>query len=118
MLNLTIQKRITGFLCIFHTGEQIALNVDGCDAHNTSDKSRSKSKYGKIDNSASDSDLNFPDGRMDRQVLTSSRAVRDTSRYAVGILDQNELHITPIEGVLSLRPSMEYLDQSDKTAKG
>merc|ERR1711997_825867 len=57
------------------------------------------------------------DGRMDRQVLTSSRAVRDTSRYAVGILDQNELHITPIEGVLSLRPSMEYLDQSDKTAK-
>ena len=55
---------------------------------------------------------------MDRQVLTSSRAVRDTSRYAVGILDQNELHITPIEGILSLRPSMEYLDQSDKTAKG
>ena len=55
---------------------------------------------------------------MDRQVLTSSRAVQDTSRYAVGILDQNELHITPIEGVLSLRPSMEYLDQSDKTAKG
>jgi len=54
---------------------------------------------------------------MDRQVLTSSRAVRDTSRYAVGILDQNELHITPIEGILSLRPSMEYLDQSDKTAK-
>ena len=118
-LNLTIQKENDWIsLYFFHTGEQIALNVDGCDAHNTSDKSRSKSKYGKIDNSASDSDLNFPDGRMDRQVLTSSRAVRDTSRYAVGILDQNELHITPIEGVLSLRPSMEYLDQSDKTAKG
>jgi len=98
-------------------GEQIALNVDGCDAHSTSDKSRSKSKPGKIDQSSNDSDLNFPDGRMDRQVLTSSRAVQDTSRYAVGILDQNELHITPIEGVLSLRPSMEYLDQSDKTAK-
>ena len=103
------------YVCI---GEQIALNVDGCDAHNTSDKSRSKSKPGKIDQSSNDSDLNFPDGRMDRQVLTSTRAVQDTSRYAVGILDQNELHITPIEGVLSLRPSMEYLDQSDKTAKG
>jgi len=98
-------------------GEQIALNVDGCDAHNTSDKFRSRSKSGKINKSSNDSDLNFPDGRMDRQVLTSSRAVQDTSRYAVGILDQNELHITPIEGVLSLRPSMEYLDQSDKTAK-
>jgi len=98
-------------------GEQIALNVDGCDAHSTSDKSRSKLKSGKLENSSNESNLNFPDGRMDRQVLTSSRAVRDTSRYAVGILDQNELHITPIEGILSLRPSMEYLDQSDKTAK-
>ena len=94
------------------------MNVDGCDAHITSDKSRSKLKSNKLDNSSNESDLNFPDGRMDRQVLTSSRAVRDTSRYAVGILDQNELHITPIEGILSLRPSMEYLDQSDKTAKG
>lgn len=94
-------------------GEQIALNVDGCEAHNAGDKARSKTKT----DSANDSILNFPDGRMDRQVLTSTRAVRDTSRYAVGILDQNELHITPLEGVLSLRPSMEYLDQSDKTAK-
>ena len=79
---------------------------------------RSKSKHAQNNISANDSDLNFPDGRMDRQVLTSTRAVGDTSRYAVGILDQNELHITPLEGVLSLRPSMEYLDQSDKTAKG
>ena len=55
---------------------------------------------------------------MDRQILSSTRAAGDTSRYAVGILDQNELHITPLEGVLSLRPSMEYLDQSDRTAKG
>ena len=103
----------------FHcTGEQIALNVDGCDAHNSSDKLRSKSKSGQNSNSANDTDLNFPDGRMDRQVLTSTRAVGDTSRYAVGILDNNELHVTPLEGVLSLRPSMEYLDQSDKTAKG
>ena len=65
-----------------------------------------------------DAELTFPDGRMDRQVLSSTQAVRDTNRYAVGILDQNELHITPLEGVLSLRPSMEYLDQSDNTAKG
>ena len=105
-------------MVLFVIGEQIALNVDGCDAHSSNDKYRSKSKNGKLENSVNESDLNFPDGRMDRQILTSSRAVRDTSRYAVGILDQNELHITPIEGVLSLRPSMEYLDQSDKTAKG
>ena len=99
-------------------GEQIALNVDGCDVHNVGDISRSKRKSGAVNHTANDTNLNFPDGRMDRQVLTSTRTVQDTSRYAVGILDQNELHITPIEGVLSLRPSMEYLDQSDKTAKG
>ena len=99
-------------------GEQIALNVDGCEAHNAGDKSRSKIKNGQLDQSLNDSNLNFPDGRMDRQVLTSTRAIRDTSRYAIGVLDKNELHITPLEGVLSLRPSMEYLDQSDKTAKG
>jgi len=98
-------------------GEQIALNVDGCDVHNVGDISRSKRKSGAVNHTANDTNLNFPDGRMDRQVLTSTRTVQDTSRYAVGILDQNELHITPIEGVLSLRPSMEYLDQSDKTAK-
>ena len=86
--------------------------------HNVGDISRSKRKSGAVNHTANDTNLNFPDGRMDRQVLTSTRTVQDTSRYAVGILDQNELHITPIEGVLSLRPSMEYLDQSDKTAKG
>ena len=103
---------------ILFAGEQIALNVDGCEAHNAGDKSRSKIKNGQLDQSLNDSNLNFPDGRMDRQVLTSTRAIRDTSRYAIGVLDKNELHITPLEGVLSLRPSMEYLDQSDKTAKG
>ena len=95
-------------------GEQIALNVDGYDAHNA----HSKNKPGYGNSVTNDAELTFPDGRMDRQVLSSTQAVRDTNRYAVGILDQNELHITPLEGVLSLRPSMEYLDQSDNTAKG
>ncbi len=39
------------------------------------------------------------------------------TRYAVGILDANELHLTPLSGVLSLRPSLSYLDKSDRTAK-
>ena len=99
-------------------GEQIALNVDGCEAHKSGDRTQSKIRAGQADSSTNDSDFKFPDGRMDRQILSSTRAIGDTSRYAVGILDQNELHITPLEGVLSLRPSMEYLDQSDKTAKG
>lgn len=35
----------------------------------------------------------------------------------MGILDANEFHLTPLDAVLSLRPSFEYLDKSDKTAK-
>ena len=52
-----------------------------------------------------------------RLVLSSTQAVPDTSRYAVGILDANEFHLTPVDAVLSLRPSFDYLDKSDKTAK-
>ena len=52
-----------------------------------------------------------------RLVLSSTHSVPDTSRYAVGILDANEFHLTPLDAVLSLRPSFDYLDKSDKTAK-
>ena len=52
-----------------------------------------------------------------RLVLSSTQAIPDTSRYAVGILDANEFHLTPVDAVLSLRPSFDYLDKSDKTAK-
>ena len=52
-----------------------------------------------------------------RLVLSSTQAVPDTSRYAMGILDANEFHLTPVDAVLSLRPSFDYLDKSDKTAK-
>lgn len=82
--------------------EQIALNVDG-------------SQAGKLMKDASE--LTFPSGRMDRQVLTSTRAVGDVGRYAVGILNDNELHVTPLTGILHLRPSLNYLDKSDRTAK-
>ena len=81
-------------------GEQIALNVDGSDS-----KDRTND------------DMVFPEGQMDRLVLSSTQAISDTSRYAVGILDANEFHITPLEAVLSLRPNFDYMDQSDRTAK-
>ena len=35
----------------------------------------------------------------------------------MGILGNNELHITPIKSVLNLRPDLSYLDKSDKTAR-
>ena len=54
---------------------------------------------------------------MDKQVLVGSSAVEKTGRYAVGILNDNELHLTQLEGVLSLRPSLGYLDKSDMRSK-
>ena len=35
----------------------------------------------------------------------------------MGILNDNELHVTPLTGILHLRPSLNYLDKSDRTAK-
>ncbi|XP_059099370.1 DNA-directed RNA polymerase III subunit RPC5-like isoform X2 [Tigriopus californicus] len=80
-------------------GEQIAMNVDGTMGTREAEE------------------LVFPSGVMDKQLLASAKAVPNASRYAVGILGGNELHITPLEAVLQLRPNLGYLDKSDKTAK-
>lgn len=85
--------------------KQIALNVDGSDAAERSQ------------DMDAEENLTFPEAVMDRLVLSSTHSVPDTSRYAVGILDANEFHLTPLDAVLSLRPSFEYLDKSDKTAR-
>jgi len=79
-------------------GEQIALNVDG-------------------EKGSSTTSATFKSEKMDTQVLSGGRAVNDTSRYAVGILNNNELHLTKVKGVLTVRPNLTYLDKSDKRAK-
>ena len=42
---------------------------------------------------------------------------QESSRYAVGIFNGSELHLTPLNGIVSLKPSLQYLDKSDRTAK-
>ena len=54
---------------------------------------------------------------MDKQILQSTRALPDASKYAVAVYHDNELHITPLRGIVHLRPSFVYLDKSDKRAK-
>merc|ERR1712080_540227 len=54
---------------------------------------------------------------MNKQLLVGSSAVSKTGRYAAGLLNDNELHLTSVEGVLSLRPSLGYLDTADSRAK-
>lgn len=80
-------------------GEQIALNVDGPPSAR---EERTRA---------------FQSNVMDKQILVGSSAVEKTGRYAVGILNDNELHLTQLEGVVSLRPSLGYLDKSDLRSK-
>nr|CAG4651048.1 EOG090X07NA [Simocephalus serrulatus] len=81
-------------------GEQLCINADGPD------------KYDKPDHQ------NFFKGSiMDKITYTSTKALLDPGRFAVGILVDNELHINPIHGILHVKPSFPYLDKSDKTLK-
>ncbi|XP_066587865.1 DNA-directed RNA polymerase III subunit RPC5 [Prorops nasuta] len=80
-------------------GEQIAINADG-------------SK-----NEKDDDERVFDSHLMDKTVLTSSRALPHCSNYAVGVLQDGELHITPLKGVIQMRPQFNYLDKSDKRVR-
>nr|XP_055196304.1 DNA-directed RNA polymerase III subunit RPC5 isoform X4 [Nyctereutes procyonoides] len=73
-------------------GEQIALNVDGACAD---DSSTYSSKL------------------MDKQTFCSSQSTSNTARYAAALYRQGELHLTPLHGILQLRPSFSYLDKAD-----
>ncbi|RVE59830.1 hypothetical protein OJAV_G00192170 [Oryzias javanicus] len=77
-------------------GEQIALNVDGT----TYDETNTYSA--KI---------------MDKQTFTSIQATTNTSRYAAGVFRKGELHVTPLTGILQLRPSFSYLDKADSKTR-
>lgn len=52
---------------------------------------------------------------MDRQTYISKSY--SELNFAVGVLHENELHLTPLETVSLLRPSFKYLDKSDKRTK-
>lgn len=73
-------------------GEQIALNVDGT----------------SIDDSNT-----YSTKLMDKQTFSSIQAASNTARYAAAIFRKGELHVTPLRGILQLRPSFTYLDKAD-----
>ncbi|XP_010001549.1 PREDICTED: DNA-directed RNA polymerase III subunit RPC5 isoform X2 [Chaetura pelagica] len=73
-------------------GEQIALNVDGTSTDETS---------------------TYSSKLMDKQTFCSSQAASNVSRYAAAVYKKGELHLTPLHGILQLRPSFTYLDKAD-----
>ncbi|NWV66568.1 RPC5 polymerase, partial [Malurus elegans] len=73
-------------------GEQIALNVDG---------------------TCTDESSTYSSKLMDKQTFCSSQAASNVSRYAAAVYKKGELHLTPLHGILQLRPSFTYLDKAD-----
>ncbi|KAJ8246352.1 hypothetical protein GJAV_G00266780 [Gymnothorax javanicus] len=73
-------------------GEQIALNVDGINSDDTN---------------------TYSTKMMDKQTFSSIQATTNSSRYAAAVFRRGELHLTPLQGILQMRPSFSYLDQAD-----
>ncbi|XP_076632157.1 RNA polymerase III subunit E isoform X2 [Colletes latitarsis] len=78
-------------------GEQIAINADGDSKGNQDDGNKA-----------------FNSNFMDKTVLQSSRALPNCSNYAVGVFQDGELHLTPLRGIVQMRPQFNYLDKSDQ----
>ncbi|XP_048869329.1 DNA-directed RNA polymerase III subunit RPC5 [Brienomyrus brachyistius] len=73
-------------------GEQIALNVDGTSSEDSNTYSMKM---------------------MDKQSFSSIQATTNTSRYAAAVFRKGELHLTPLQGILQMRPSFSYVDKAD-----
>lgn len=54
---------------------------------------------------------------MDKIVLMSERTLSDCSNFAVGIFQDDELHLTPLKAMLHMKLQCDYLDENDKHAK-
>ncbi|NP_001016970.1 RNA polymerase III polypeptide E [Xenopus tropicalis] len=77
-------------------GEQIALNVDGTSNDDTS---------------------TYSTKLMDKQIFSSIQAASNTTRYAAALYRKGEIHLTPLHGILQMRPSFTYLDKADTKFK-
>jgi DNA-directed RNA polymerase-3 subunit RPC5 len=76
-------------------GRHIAETVDG-------DRSKENTFHGPM---------------MDRSLLSSVRATENSGKYVAGIFSDGVLHLTPVEGVIQLRPTFNYFDQADEVNK-
>ncbi|XP_014226289.1 DNA-directed RNA polymerase III subunit RPC5-like [Trichogramma pretiosum] len=59
----------------------------------------------------------FDVDKMDKISLTSSRVTSKYENYAIGVFQNNELHLTPLKGFIQLRPDFSYLDDIGKPPK-
>ena len=79
-------------------GEQIVLNVDG--------------------SGPSSQPRMYSSDKMDKQVIASIPTGVSPNRYVAGTYRDGELHLTPLKGIVQLRPSFGYLDRADTKGRG
>ena len=76
-------------------GEQIAVNVDGGPAGDG---------------------ITYENSVMDYQTLTSQYVAQTGKRFAVAVVQDGQVHVTPIAHILQMQPGFKYMDFADKRA--
>lgn len=59
----------------------------------------------------------YKHGIMDKQSYVSTKSIDNVSKYVVGILQDKEVHLSPLTSILQLRPNFQYFDKEDKRSK-
>ncbi|KAK5640739.1 hypothetical protein RI129_009286 [Pyrocoelia pectoralis] len=77
--------------------EDVALRVDGPPEYRKKDK-----------------DVFFNNNLLDKIEYVSSKVGDNVERYGIGIFDGQEYHITPLKGLLRLKPYYPHLDREAK----
>lgn len=77
--------------------EDVALRVDGPAEHRKRDK-----------------EVFFKNNLLDKIEYVSSKVGDNVERYGIGIFDGQEYHITPLKGLLRLKPYYPHLDREAK----
>lgn len=91
-------------------GDQLAQQADGMPVP----KQHGNKSNG---NSAPAERPSFPSGRMDKLSYTSSKPSKNVHRYVIGMLNDREVHCTPLKSVLQMRPNFSYFDKKDTRDK-
>lgn len=79
-------------------GEQFAIAADGKDRR-------------------ADHSMSFRSGTMDRQSFVSTRPMENVSKYIVGYMQDREIHLSVVKGIVQMRPNFSYFDKSDSRKK-
>lgn len=95
----------------FKSGQQI-LEME----YKMKEEEKQKEQATKILSAVTGAEFEDPTREM-QSYLVRSTVVPNKSNYLVGLYRDHELHVTPLKGVLQMRPSFAYIDQSNEAKR-